>query len=782
MQFVHQPLTWGFLLVLVPLLIHLINMMRQRRVKWAAMDFLLQSYKKHRKWIWLKQLLLLLLRMAAVAVAVAMLAQWVSRGQWLDLLGGKPTHHYLVLDDSFSMSDRLGGASAFEAGLSAVQRIGARLAVAAQSGTQKFTLIRMSRAARAATGAAEDLDFDQVLDFNAQIIDADFDVTLEARRNAFQVTELAAAPGPALQLLRELIGLTSNEQRQVYIVSDFRTNPWENPAEVRGLLQEIEQSPAEVHLVGCVREARQNLALVELAPANATRAAGVPLFVHAAVKNFGPDAARNVQLKIRTDFYDPVLAQTVPPAQLQPKSDELPTVLINEIPPGQTVTRSVQVFFPQPGLHVVEAALQDDPVAADNRRWCVLDLPQGEPVLLVDGSPQQQHAFFLQAVFEPGGRANTGVRPEVKPPAFLRDTLPERLAEYRAIYLLDVPRLDERAVANLEAYVRGGGGLGIFVGPEVNLAFYASELYRDGSGLMPLPLVREEKLPPATDESVPDIEPAEHPVFSVFLGERNPFIRQITVEQVLGPASSWKPAADSSVQVAAWLRNRMPLAVERKFGDGRVVAVLTTAAPIWNNWGNDPSFVVMVLQLQSYLASTQRVVEQRLVGSPVSAAVEASQYRQELVFVTPDEAPQSRAVIERVGTRAAPEAPLIAAAIGGGSSGGIAGGVGETDRSGIYEAWAVTLAGEADVRRYALNVDPAEGDLALLSGKPLLDKLAPVKADYKNAEEYEYEISRLPGNNRGLLLMVILVVLLLAEQWLGYAASYHPPRPVRTVA
>ena len=59
MQFVHSALTWGFLLALVPLLIHLINMMRHRRVKWAAMEFLLASYKKHRKWIWLKQLLLL---------------------------------------------------------------------------------------------------------------------------------------------------------------------------------------------------------------------------------------------------------------------------------------------------------------------------------------------------------------------------------------------------------------------------------------------------------------------------------------------------------------------------------------------------------------------------------------------------------------------------------------------------------------------------------------------------------------------------------------------------
>src|SRR5436190_70504 len=71
MQFVHQALTWGFLLALAPLLIHLINMMRHRRVHWAAMEFLLASYKKHRTWIWLKQLLLLLARIAAVVPVVA---------------------------------------------------------------------------------------------------------------------------------------------------------------------------------------------------------------------------------------------------------------------------------------------------------------------------------------------------------------------------------------------------------------------------------------------------------------------------------------------------------------------------------------------------------------------------------------------------------------------------------------------------------------------------------------------------------------------------------------
>ena len=41
MQFLFQPLAWGFLLVLLPLLIHLINLLRHRRTHWAAMEFLL---------------------------------------------------------------------------------------------------------------------------------------------------------------------------------------------------------------------------------------------------------------------------------------------------------------------------------------------------------------------------------------------------------------------------------------------------------------------------------------------------------------------------------------------------------------------------------------------------------------------------------------------------------------------------------------------------------------------------------------------------------------------
>ena len=40
---------WGLPLAAAPVLIHLINLLRQRRVKWAAMEFLLASQQRSRR-------------------------------------------------------------------------------------------------------------------------------------------------------------------------------------------------------------------------------------------------------------------------------------------------------------------------------------------------------------------------------------------------------------------------------------------------------------------------------------------------------------------------------------------------------------------------------------------------------------------------------------------------------------------------------------------------------------------------------------------------------------
>src|ERR1700755_3366344 len=86
-----------------PIIIHLINRMRFKRVRWAAMEFLLKAQKRNRRRLIIEQMLLLLLRCLLVALAGLLVLRFV-RFSFSDF-GGKQNVHIVLLDDTLSMSD-----------------------------------------------------------------------------------------------------------------------------------------------------------------------------------------------------------------------------------------------------------------------------------------------------------------------------------------------------------------------------------------------------------------------------------------------------------------------------------------------------------------------------------------------------------------------------------------------------------------------------------------------------------------------------------------------------
>ncbi|MBM3998877.1 MAG: hypothetical protein FJ297_04925 [Planctomycetes bacterium] len=771
-QFGFPTLIPGFLLVLVPLLIHLINLLRHRRVKWAAMDFLLKSHKKHRKWIWLRQMLLLASRMAAIALLVAMLAQWKPRHSLFARFSGASAHHYVLLDDGFSMDERSGGMSAFDRGLRAIREVGER--ALEQDGPQRITLIRFSRAAApmAETETAERAE--RIADWNAAVVDGRFESSFEEIRRRLVVSELAPSPLAALAITRRLVEADDFGTKRVYVVSDFRANPWANPAELRSSLFELETAGAQIELIHCVRQAQPNLAIVDAQPEPGPRVAGVPLFINVDIRNFGSVAARNVQLKVRTRFFDESLATSAAPGQFEGEVEELPVDLLESIAPGDIVRRRVQVFFPSPGRHVVEAVLPEDPIAADNRRWCVIDFRSGEPVLVIDGDPERRNAFYLESIFQPGPNARTGIEPVIQDGAFLRDAPAEDLERFATVYLLDVGKLEGRAVERLEAFVSGGGGLAFFLGPRTDRAFVNEWLYRDGKGVFPLPIEEQDLLPP-TEEEEPDVnvEGSEHPVFRDLLAGRNPLIRLIHVDRYFAPPPDWRPSGTSTAQVIASLRNRDPLMIERPFGDGRVIATLSTYAPIWNDLALGPN-ALLALQLQAYLAQGRRRFETRRVGSPVRVEWNLDAFRPDVKFVLPGTSGMPKRTLDRRLEPIEGGSKIGRATVG--ASPDPQGFPGETERAGVMESWASGLAGATEIRRFALNVDPLESDPTLADMRKLIGDLNPVRADWRYADQSQFDAltaANLPPN---LLLLVMLLGLMVSEQALAYAAGYHPPR------
>src|SRR5216110_3493133 len=93
----------GAALVSSPIVIHLINRLRYRRIKWAAMEFLLKSQKRNRRRLIIEQLILLLLRIMLVLLVALLLARFVSDA--LALTQPQSTQHVVLLDDTASMGD-----------------------------------------------------------------------------------------------------------------------------------------------------------------------------------------------------------------------------------------------------------------------------------------------------------------------------------------------------------------------------------------------------------------------------------------------------------------------------------------------------------------------------------------------------------------------------------------------------------------------------------------------------------------------------------------------------
>ncbi len=800
MQFIHQPLTWAFFLVLLPLLIHLINLMRQRRVEWAAMEFLLQAYKKRRNWIWLKQFLLLLARMLAIAAAVAMLAKLVTREQWTSLLGGTPTHHYVLLDDSLSMGERLGGSTAFDRAVKVVGQLLRQLSTDGSPGNTRFTLLRYSRASQGAmpaasaeavagssesptrigadkepadatavgTNGAQAVPPDAVAemaDFNAVLVDVEFDARWSEQQSGMKVSELAVGPEAALNLVAQRIEDRGDERAVVHVVTDFRANPWNSPREIGAELARMEKAGASVRLIRCVERPQANLSVTGLRPADGVYAAGVPLFVEVSVHNYGDQAAEQVPVALASIYYPESAVDA--PAESRGIEEKLPDLLFESIPPGETVTRRTQVFFPTAGQHVVRAGLPPDNLPGDNQRWCVIDLPATVPVLVIDQDPQRRNADFLATVFQPSQRVETGVRPIVESPSFLRDITPAELQKFGAVYLLDCESLDPLAVQRLEQYTRDGGGVAFFLGP-LSLPQFYRDWYADGEGMFPVPVQAMDLLEPTEDDS-PDMLVEDHPLFQVLLGQRNSFLGRIRVPRYQKTRYGWQPPEQSSIRVLARLRNGQPLVVERAFGKGRVVASMTTLAPIWNTWATEPTFVVFLLELQAYLQQSSRGdARERLVGTPLELNWDETRHQREVAFALPAAGDGKRAIQTRMFDSRAGNA----AQRWGGAENQAAG----PTRAGVYEAWLANLDGSYEVLRRAVNVDPSESDLALSSPELMAENLPIERLDILLASAFSDNDATPQQYSMANVLLGGLAVLLVLEQLLSYSASYHPLR------
>ena len=248
--FTSSPAVWGGLiagLIALPILIHLINLVRHKTIDWAAMEFLLKSHRKNRNWVWLKQMLLLLSRIAILLIGLFLLSQvGCENDRIAALLGGRATHHYVLVDDSFSMSDRDNQGSAMDRARSTVTQIIGR---ARSRNNHRMSLLRYS-----AYGPIDDSEtLVPTFDIENEVVDSAFARQAESSTTGMKPSSFSVSAERALETVAELVNARNQENAIVYLLSDYREKDWQENGSVTESLESISDAGAAIELIRCVK-------------------------------------------------------------------------------------------------------------------------------------------------------------------------------------------------------------------------------------------------------------------------------------------------------------------------------------------------------------------------------------------------------------------------------------------------------------------------------------------------------------------------------------------------
>ncbi|HYC78350.1 MAG TPA: BatA domain-containing protein [Planctomycetota bacterium] len=736
---------WWAAAAAVPVAIFLFARQRFRRTDWAAMDFLLRAFVKQRRRLRVENLLLLLLRCAAL---VLLALAWADpRLEGARILGGGDVRRevVLVVDDSFSMGWR---EASGETPFRRAQDQAARLvrALRAERG-DSATLIVAGRPARTVlrrdnnlTRVASELE-------KLEISDAAGDLA-DALVHAGAALE-GAAQGAEVFLFTDL----QRSEFAARAAPGVRAGGHEPRAEgeidassaIAARVSDLKAAGASFTVVAAPAQDPENLAVIDLAMTGKFAGAGQSTRFTATVKNFGRRPAGGA-----VNFF-------VDGAETRADAQN-----VEMIPPGATQAVDFRYVFAEAGPHHVEARFVADSLETDNRRALSVRVQDRVRTLLVDGAPSPQpedeESYFLRIALELGAgpsRPSFFETRTVTEVGFAR----ENLADYDLVALLNVQLVSPARVRELEDFVARGGGLLIFLGDRVRPSEFNEAFWKDGAGLSPARV--GDPIGEAGSRDVAfDITPADvdAPPFDYFRDERvRAMLEGVPIYRFfdLAPAPE-----DASTRVLARFQSRRatlaapkPAVLEKTTGVGRTILVGTGADRDWNDFGVFPTYVPFVKEMAYHLVRRAAARENLLVGDSYRRALDR---------------PIREATLSRGGRQVEVLRPVAA----DGETFEIR--VDRLAKAGVYRLDYVEPgeSGRAPEPStlLAVNVDPAESDLARLAPERLTAAFPPDAVRVTDSAEADDATADAGGGDDlwrwalGLVLAVLLAESFLA-QW-----------------
>ncbi len=575
MTFLNAILLAGASAFLIPLLIHLFNRRRVVTVRWGAMHLLHEVIRQRKRRMKVEQWLLLAVRIAIPIVLALCLARPVLTA--LRSLGLGKTSLVVLLDDSFSMRAPAAGGTPAERARQDLAQILAEL----PGGSDTQVLL--------AGGVPSPL------------LDGPTTVPEEITE---RLPGLSGLAGPvrvndALQAATAALARSQNAAREVAVLSDFQAGDWQAAADgaaLPALEALLKQEPApQVTFYRLAGDSAENLSIAAADLSAQVLAEGQPVGLRARLRNHGLKPMQDVVVHLEADG-----------ARLRSTRVSLPAQ-------GESVVHFNHAFD-RTGEHSLAVRLEGDSFPEDNAFYCVVQVRDQLNVLLVDGDPSATPlggaADFLELALAPYESASASLKDLVRATKVeARRFREEDLRGKEVVILADVERLQGNRLADLDKFVRAGGGLIVFAGPHCDLEWYTREFHRKGEGLFPAPIAGLQRARGAPARILQ--QRLTHPAVLYFNDAHGGRLQDAEFQ-------SWfEFGAAEGVKPVLQLDRGVPLLLEKAVGRGRVMAFAATADAEWANLPLQPFYVPLMQRLAAHLASQDAGAAWSTAGSPL---------------------------------------------------------------------------------------------------------------------------------------------------------------------
>ena len=519
----------------IPLILHLLNRERARRLVFGTIRFIQMSHQTNVRRHKLKRLLLLLMRILMLALlGFAFARPFFAEAPVIAQKTGGKRNAIVILDTSYSMQYEEVFENAKKEGIEILDGLDA---------TDAACLILSSDNARVVAPLGSEFPH------------------IRAALNDAGATYKPTDYLDALQTADEILASIPIGEKQIYVIADMQKRGWENFIETDKLNPDVQIQFIDVH-----PEQPHNFAITDLNVPPVILREQQASYLVARVRNFSDEAVENLPVRL---FIDENIVHTV---QLDIEPDDLADAVF-------------RIDFQDEATHTGWVELPEDALGVDNKRYFTLQSLRSIKVHAVSDKPRTQNAhqnfhvqtvetFFMKMAFTAGSDA---VPIDFTESSSVPNTT--TLSRTDVLVLANVAQLSSDEAGRVSDYVASGGGLIMTVGDNIDTAVYEQRLGGE-IGLMPCNFVR-----PVGDAfnrqrfRVLATVKYEHPIFAPFKEPNHGDFGKARFYRIFQAV----PTGTNATVIASY-DDGSPALFEKPYGNlGRVLCFTSTIDREWND-------------------------------------------------------------------------------------------------------------------------------------------------------------------------------------------------------